>query len=121
MTVEVANGVAGGLSYPNGDLKTQNPSATAKKSRESERRRRRRKQKKNKAASGTNNTGDESDNAAAASEDANGTTDNDSAKENSDPQKVCFIFTCVFCCFSFSMDHATVRFLNFVDFAYIGN
>nr|XP_027111743.1 splicing factor 3B subunit 2-like [Coffea arabica] len=88
MTVEVANGVAGGLSYPNGDLKTQNPSATAKKSRESERRRRRRKQKKNKAASGTNNTGDESDNAAAASEDANGTTDNDSAKENSDPQKV---------------------------------
>lgn len=89
MTVEVANGVAAGLSLPNGDLKPQNPSAASKKSRESERRRRRRKQKKNnKAASRTNTTGEDSDGA----EDANGTTESDSAKENSDPQKVDLVF-----------------------------
>ncbi|CAI9087515.1 OLC1v1021596C1 [Oldenlandia corymbosa var. corymbosa] len=85
MTVEVANGVAGGLSYPNGDLKTQNPSASVKKSKESERRRRRRKQKKNNKADST--AASEDGNHAAAAEDANGTTDNDNAKENSDPQK----------------------------------
>ncbi|KAL3519703.1 hypothetical protein ACH5RR_017852 [Cinchona calisaya] len=83
MTVEVANGVAGGLSYPNGDIKTQNPSASSKKSRENDRRRRRRKQKKSKAVSQTNIAGNDSD----AFEDANGTTDNDSSKENADPQK----------------------------------
>ncbi|KAL3519717.1 hypothetical protein ACH5RR_017866 [Cinchona calisaya] len=83
MTVEVANGVAGGLSYPNGGVKTQNPSASSKKSRENDRRRRRRKQKKSKAVSQTNIAGDDSD----AVEDANGTTDNDSAKENADPRK----------------------------------
>lgn len=87
MTVEVANSVAEGISYPNGDLKSQNPSGTAsaRKSRESERRRRRRKQKKNKAAQHSTAADEDSD---AAAEDANGATENDSAKENADPQKV---------------------------------
>ncbi|KAL3519714.1 hypothetical protein ACH5RR_017863 [Cinchona calisaya] len=44
---------------------------------------RRRKQKKSKAVSQTNIAGDDSD----AVEDTNGTTDNDSAKENADPRK----------------------------------
>lgn len=81
MPVEVANGVAEAISVPNGDLKSQNPSATAKKLRDTERRRRRRKQKKNKQSSAN---GYDSDTAA---EDASGVA-HDSSKENSDPQKV---------------------------------
>ncbi|CAL5344942.1 unnamed protein product [Camellia sinensis] len=79
MTVEVSNGAADALSYPNGDVKHQNPSsATAlKKSRETERRRRRRKQKKKNKASVAEN-GDDSDTAA---------DDDDNAKENGDLQK----------------------------------
>ncbi|CAK9181774.1 unnamed protein product [Ilex paraguariensis] len=71
MTVEVANGVAEKI----------NMTAASKKSRESERRRRRRKQKKNKKAS-ESTAGDDSDTAAE-----NGNGVDDSAKENSDPQK----------------------------------
>ncbi|KAL7243799.1 hypothetical protein ACSBR1_016091 [Camellia fascicularis] len=79
MTVEVSNGAADALSYPNGDVKHQNPSsATAlKKSREIERRRRRRKQKKKNKASVAEN-GDDSDTAA---------DDDDNAKVNGDLQK----------------------------------
>ncbi|KAF5943767.1 hypothetical protein HYC85_017844 [Camellia sinensis] len=79
MTVEVSNGAADALSYPNGDVKHQNPSsATAlKKSRETERRRRRRKQKKKNKASVAEN-GNDSDTAA---------DDDDNAKENGDLQK----------------------------------
>ncbi|KAL7213112.1 hypothetical protein ACSBR2_015758 [Camellia fascicularis] len=79
MTVEVSNGAADALSYPNGDVKHQNPSsATAlKKSRETERRRRRRKQKKKNKASVAEN-GDDSDTAA---------DDDDNAKVNGDLQK----------------------------------
>ncbi|KAG6416563.1 hypothetical protein SASPL_123995 [Salvia splendens] len=80
MPVEVANGVAESLTVPKGDLKSQNPNAAAKKSREIERRRRRRKQKKNKHSVAN---GDESD---AAAEDTDGVA-HDSSKENSDPQK----------------------------------
>lgn len=81
MPVEVANGVAESQPVANGDLKSQNPNAAAKKSRETERRRRRRKQKKNKQSVAN---GDDSDTAA---EDADGVA-HDSSKENSDPQKV---------------------------------
>ncbi|CAL5411204.1 unnamed protein product [Camellia sinensis] len=79
MTVEVSNGAADALSYPNGDVKHQNPSsATAlQKSREAERRRRRRKQKKKNKASVAEN-GNDSDTAA---------DDDDNAKENGDLQK----------------------------------
>ncbi|KAI8000509.1 Splicing factor 3B subunit 2 [Camellia lanceoleosa] len=79
MTVEVSNGAANALSYPNGDVKHQSPSsATAlRKSRETERRRRRRKQKKKNKASVAEN-GDDSDTAA---------DDDDNAKENGDLQK----------------------------------
>ncbi|CAA0817897.1 proline-rich spliceosome-associated (PSP) family protein [Striga hermonthica] len=80
MPVEVANVAPEVTSLPNGDLKSQNPSGAAKKSRESERRRRRRKQKKNK------HSGDGGDDIDAAAEDANGTAE-DSSKENSNPQK----------------------------------
>ncbi|KAM7525115.1 hypothetical protein LguiA_015017 [Lonicera macranthoides] len=78
MTVEVSNGIAESLSYSNGGgIKPQNPNAGAKKSRESERRRRRRKQKKNKASAAGG--GGESDASVAEGD--------ESAKENSDPQK----------------------------------
>ncbi|XP_052183349.1 uncharacterized protein LOC127795607 [Diospyros lotus] len=75
MTVEVTNGVADALSFPNGEATLRNPSAPTalKKSRESERRRRRRKQKKNSKSS------DQRD--AVVDED-------DDTKENADPQKV---------------------------------
>ncbi|XAR66437.1 hypothetical protein NMG60_11012672 [Bertholletia excelsa] len=85
MTVEVANGVAESLSYPNGDLKPQNPSnaSALKKSRESERRRRRRKQKKNKSSQPV--TADDSDTAAdedgANDENAEGSADLQKAVE----------------------------------------
>lgn len=82
MTVEVSNGTAESLSYSNGGgVKAQNPNGGAKKSRESERRRRRRKQKKNKGSAGG---GGESDASVADGD--------ESAKENSDPQQVFFVY-----------------------------
>lgn len=80
MPVEVANGVAEGVLPPSGDLKSQNPNAASKKSRETNRRRRR------KAKKGKQNVADGDENGTPA-EDTNGTVD-DSSKENSDPQKV---------------------------------
>lgn len=73
MAAELVNGVAPTISLPN---------PAAKKSKESERRRRRRKQKKNNKAAG-----EDADNAATA-EEGSSVNGEDSAKENSDPQKV---------------------------------
>ncbi|KAI3718888.1 hypothetical protein L6452_19773 [Arctium lappa] len=70
-------------SQPNKDLKSKDGnSQTSKKSREAERRRRRRKQKKNKSANG------EDTGTGKSNENGDGVTGDDSAKENSDPQKV---------------------------------
>ncbi|KAL4562407.1 hypothetical protein LXL04_034610 [Taraxacum kok-saghyz] len=84
MTAEVANGaVAAMSSYPKGDVNhNTNMNQTSKKSRETDRRRRRRKQKKNKSAGG-----EETSTEAAIKEDG-ALSGEDTAKENSDPQKV---------------------------------
>ncbi|KAJ0682200.1 putative PSP, proline-rich [Helianthus annuus] len=76
MTVEVSNGVMESISSKDDNKQT------SKKSRDAERRRRRRKQKKNKSAGGEDTA------SGNVAEDRDGVVGDDSAKENSDLQKV---------------------------------
>ncbi|MFS8026409.1 hypothetical protein Hanom_Chr16g01486401 [Helianthus anomalus] len=76
MTVEVSNGVMDSITSKDDNKQT------SKKSRDAERRRRRRKQKKNKSAGGEDTA------SGNVAEDLDGVVGDDSAKENSDLQKI---------------------------------